>query len=132
MTSTQQLSTTIHICGTWPFCKEPMEKYCTQLLQQQQEQNTLSDLIVNIIEAVELNPNQPTVGSLGSVPNAKGVYELDAAWMRSCKYRKGGEEKEQEVSDVGEAGAILALRGYKGSIRAARAVALECPHSILT
>ena len=128
----------IYLCGTWPFCAKPFEEQ--QLAATSQSLSLLSSIVLNAIETVELNPNQPTVGSPGSVPNNQGIHELDAAWMRNVVVTtKTNEEQEQQEEDVddessggdGEAGAILSLRGFNGAIRAAHQVALTSPHSIL-
>jgi isoaspartyl peptidase/L-asparaginase-like protein (Ntn-hydrolase superfamily) len=127
-----------HLCGTWSFCADPMMNL---LHSSSKAQNfNLSDLVVDIIEKVELNPNQATVGRPGSVPNKNGIFELDAAWMRSkimiqsFSSSQKEQKEECESEDVvieGECGAIMALRGFDGAIRLARQVALSCPHSIL-
>lgn len=128
------MSSSVHLCGTWSFCASPFERYSTTATTSLS--SSLSNLILNIIEDVELNPNQPTVGAPGSAPNSDGVHELDAAWMRTLGRHTSTMTHSDSTSsfqvDDGEAGAVLSLRGFNGAIRVAHQIALKSPHSILT
>jgi N4-(beta-N-acetylglucosaminyl)-L-asparaginase len=74
------------------------------------------DAAERLAQTVEDDPTVTTVG-FGSMPNAEGELELDAAFMNG-----------RDLS----LGCVLGVKGFKNPICIARKVMTDCPHTVLT
>lgn len=149
--------------GTWRFSALPLQEVARLHRRKQQQRLLLSEttrddddktvdsddlqalvaMVVDAIEAVELNPNQGTVGAPGSAPNRDGAFELDAAIMSAAATQQQQRQPQGSSTDIaendpcqqrscGSCGAVLGLRSFNGAVRAAAHVAAASPHSILS
>ena len=105
------MSTTPVFVATWRFGEEA----CTVGLRILTQGGAALDAIEAAGNAVELNPAVDSVG-YGSLPNADGVLELDAAIMDGPEHR---------------AGAVAALTGIRTPISVARRIMERTPHVML-
>jgi isoaspartyl peptidase/L-asparaginase-like protein (Ntn-hydrolase superfamily) len=111
-------------CGTWPFSRAAIERH---IATAQPAGFCLADAVVAAVESVEVAPEHATVGAPGSAPNASGVHELDAAFVRA----RWEPPSSPSSPFSGEIGSVLALRGFDGAVRVAREVARSTPHTYI-
>jgi len=97
--------------ATWTFGKSAVEAAGELLCKGR----AALDAVEKGINVVELDASVTSVG-FGSLPNAEGIVELDAAIMDGTTYR---------------AGSVCALRNIKCAISVARKVMEETPHVML-